>query len=93
MDTNKNDEIKVLTERNDQVAVVSADGLTFVAFPGRDHTNTSARHDDGCIGKTQRVYVFKEDVLLRVELHEYWYQAGRLFTVTTRELPLEKVMS
>jgi hypothetical protein len=61
-------------------------GLTIVTFPEVVHTNTSARHDNGCIGKTQRIETYDGDTLLRVERVEFWYTAGRLTHVDIRPL-------
>ena len=66
--------------------VKELDGLTFVVHPERIHTNTSRRHDDGCIGKTQRIDTFKGDALVNVEMTEFWYTEGRLRYVTSRPL-------
>jgi hypothetical protein len=61
-------------------------GLTIVTFPEVVHTNTTVRHDNGCIGKTQRIETYDGDTLLRVERVEFWYTAGRLTHVDIRPL-------
>lgn len=64
--------------------VHNVDDLTFIAHPEVLHTNTSSRHDDGCIGKTQRIDIYRGDTLLRTEVQQFWYREGRLFHVNTR---------
>lgn len=71
--------------------VKNLDGLTFVAYPERVHTNTSRRHDDGCIGKTQRIDTFKNGVRVYSQMIEFWYVEGRLSHVTSRPLRANEV--
>ena len=71
--------------------VKELDGLTFIVYPERIHTNTSRRHDDGCIGKTQRIETFKNGVLVNAEMTEFWYVEGRLRHVTSRPLRSHEV--
>ena len=66
--------------------VKELDGLTFIVYPERIHTNTSRRHDDGCIGKTQRIDIYQGDTLFRTEVQQFWYREGRLFHINTREV-------
>lgn len=67
------------------------EGLTFVTYPERIHTNTSARHDNGCIGKTHRIDTFKDGKLVKADMVEFWYVEGRLRHVTSRPLRSHEV--
>jgi hypothetical protein len=60
------------------------EGLTLVAYPVVVHTNTGTRHDQGCIGQTQRIETYDGDTLLSVERVEFWYTAGRLTHMDVR---------
>ena len=71
--------------------VKELDGLTFIVHPEQIHTNTSRRHDDGCIGKTQRIETFKDGLLVNAEIVEFWYVEGRLRHVTSRPLRCSEV--
>jgi hypothetical protein len=67
------------------------EGLTIVAYPVVVHTNTGIRHDQGCIGQTQRIETYDGDTLLRVERVEFWYTAGRLTHMDVRPVQSAQV--
>jgi hypothetical protein len=86
MDGTSPPEVKTGVAKMNNVTLAEFNGLTFVAYPEVIHTNTSRRHDDGCIGKTQRIETYDGDKLLRVERVEFWYTEGRLTDVIMREV-------